>query len=119
VYLCLTDEETVTNARAGHILARETPTHAELGIVTIKTPSGSPRVLPYMDGTLEQEEARRRRHHELAIDRAIEAVRYSSRDCPQCGYPVADYRVYCQVCWFGIGRDLEEYVTLCWISGRE
>jgi hypothetical protein len=66
-----------------------------------------------------QKEVCRRRHRELAIDRAIQAVQYASRDCPQCGYPVADYRLYCQVYWFVIGRDLDECVTLRWIGGRE
>jgi hypothetical protein len=75
--------------------------------------------LAWVEGTPEQEDARRRHHRELAIDRAIEAVRYSSRDCPQCGYPVADYRVDCHACGLGIGRDLDDYVTLRWISGRE
>src|SRR5689334_2334036 len=31
VYLCATDEETVAHARAGNVIARETPTDAELG----------------------------------------------------------------------------------------
>jgi biotin synthase-related radical SAM superfamily protein len=54
--------------------------------------------------TPRQAEASRLIDRELAIDDAIENVRYSTRSCPGCEYPAPDWRVYCRVCGFEFGR---------------
>jgi hypothetical protein len=104
VYLCSTDEETAAHAKAGHVIAREAPTDAELGTKYREIASGILLPLAWGDPTPEQAAARDRRLREFAIDAAIGAVRYASRDCPRCRYPVADYRVTCHVCGMAIGR---------------
>ena len=104
VYLCATDEETAACTRAGHVIARETPTDAELGTVFNEIAPGLALPEAWGPGTPEQEQARRRRTRELTIDDAIRAVRYSSRDCPGCHYPVPNYRLTCYVCGLQVGR---------------
>jgi hypothetical protein len=104
VHLCSTDEETVAHARAGHVIARETPTDAELGTEYAECAPGLFLPLAWGEPTPEQAAARGRRLREFAIDAALGAVRYASRDCPWCRYPVADYRVTCHVCRMAIGR---------------
>jgi hypothetical protein len=99
VYLCDTDPETVAHAKAGHCIAREEPKHSELGTVFHGLDA-----LAWGPPTRGQAEARRRRGQEQAINHAIKAVRWSSRDCPGCHYPVPDYRVSCYVCGLEIGR---------------
>ena len=105
VYLCASDEETAACARAGRVIARETPTQDELGTVFSKSAEGL--ALPEAwgpPGTPEQQQARRQYARELGIDEVIRAVRYSTRDCPGCHYPVPDYRLTCYVCGLLVGR---------------
>ena len=104
VYLCDTDEETSACARAGRVIARETPTDEELGSEFHEIAPGHKLPLAWMPGTPEQEQARHRRSREQRIDDAIGAVRYSSRDCPECHYPIPNYRRTCYVCGFLAGR---------------
>jgi hypothetical protein len=105
VFYCVTDAETVAHARAGQVVARETPTEVELG--TEYDDRGRP--MPWrVDITPEQQEAHRRRFLEMAIDDSIRRVRYSSRDCPVCHFPVPDYRKTCHICWLEVGRVLDE-----------
>jgi hypothetical protein len=118
-YLCATDEETVAHAKAGHVITRETPTDAELGTEYAEIAPGLARPLAWLPGTPEQEEARRRRAREQAIDDALRTVRYASRDCPGCSYPVPNYRVTCRVCGAVVGRVYGADGNLHWAGGPE
>jgi hypothetical protein len=99
VYLCTTDSETIAHARAGDCIAREMPDSSEaqrlyLGKPEFPEPPATPRQIaaaPLID-------------REVAIDDAIENVRYSTRSCPRCEYPAPDWRVCCRVCGFHFGR---------------
>ncbi|MDR3637829.1 MAG: hypothetical protein P4L84_28745 [Isosphaeraceae bacterium] len=97
-YLCATDEETVTHARAGHCIAREMPDAFELPRVYVGQPAGLPPVTP------QQEEARRAMLRERGVDDAIKNAQRSSRCCARCKYPAPDWRVECRVCGFEMGR---------------
>jgi hypothetical protein len=112
VYLCGTDEETVALARAGHHIAREEPTDVELGRIYDGLSCQALGTL-----TPEQADAHRRMERERAINDAIMNLRYSSRDCPRCHYPVPDYRVACRVCGFETGRVYDEDGNLNWANG--
>ncbi|MGA2706284.1 MAG: hypothetical protein ABSH35_35075 [Isosphaeraceae bacterium] len=87
MYLCATDEETVAHARAGNVIARETPTDAELGTEYAEIAPGLTLPLAWLPGTPEQEVVRLRRAREQAINDAIRLVRYASRGCP--GVPLS------------------------------
>jgi hypothetical protein len=104
VYLCATDEETVAQVREGHVIAREEPTDVELGSQYAECAPGVFVPLAWREPTPQQAVARARRLREFAINDAIGAARYASRDCPRCRYPVADYRVTCRVCGLVVGR---------------
>src|SRR5258708_28926819 len=117
VYLCVTDEETVTHAKAGHCIAREEPTDAELGTEYVELAPGFSLPLAWIDGSPGQEEARRRLARERAINDAIRTVRFASRDCPRCHYPVPDYRVTCHICGFETGRVYDKDGNLHWAGG--
>jgi hypothetical protein len=119
VYPCATDEETVAHARAGNAIARETPTCAELGTEYAEIALGLTLPEAWPPGTPEQEMARRRRARERAIDDAIRLVRYASRNCPGCHYPVPNYRVTCRICGFAVGRVYDEDGNLRWPGGPE
>ena len=46
VYLCLTDEETLDHARAGHCVARVIPDESELGSMILGRPKHVPPTTP-------------------------------------------------------------------------
>jgi hypothetical protein len=95
VYLCTTDEQTIAHAKAGHCIAREelvdSGPRLRLGKIT------PPKIT-------ELTEAQRRTLREFGINEAIRAAQSASRSCPECGYPVTDWRVTCRVCGFKLGR---------------
>ena len=97
VYFCTTDAETVAHARAGDCIAREAPDSSEARRLFL----GQGAVPP---ATPRQEEAEWLLQRESGIDEAIEDLRYSSRSCPECEFPAADWRLYCKVCGFEVGR---------------
>jgi predicted amidophosphoribosyltransferase len=39
---------------------------------------------------------------------ALKDAKYSSRLCPQCGFPVPDWLRACRVCGFTVGRHTQE-----------
>jgi hypothetical protein len=86
------------------VIARETPTEAELGSVFDESEPGRKIPLAWGRGTPEQEQARRRRLQELKINEAIVSARHASRDCPGCYYPIPDYIPSCYVCDLLVGR---------------
>jgi predicted amidophosphoribosyltransferase len=96
VYLCSSDEETLSHARAGHCVAREIPDASELPAMYIGQPKHVPPATP------EQEEAERRTNRERWIDDALKNLR-SPHACPQCHYPVPAWRTRCRVCGLVLG----------------
>lgn len=97
VYFCTTDAETIAHARAGDCIARAIPNSSEMRTVYL----GQGEVPP---ATPQQAVAEELFQREQAIYDAIENVRYSTRHCPRCEYPAPDWRPYCRVCGFEIGR---------------
>lgn len=99
VYLCSSAEETLEHARAGHCIAREEPHPSELPRMIL----GRPSVLSVV--TADQERAhtwaRRERGITILVRGRLEAT---SRPCPECGYPVPNFRKSCYVCGLEIGR---------------
>jgi hypothetical protein len=95
VFLCISDAEAVTHARAGHCIAKPAPVRRGLTLTL-----GEPEVQPTPEELLLQEEASR----ESAKTDALRTVEYASRMCPVCGYPCADWLKSCRVCGFEIGR---------------
>ena len=91
VYLCVSDEETLDHAKAGHCIARELPDNSELPVMYL----GQPRVQPVP--TPEQDEALRRLHRERGIDDALKNVN-ATRACAECGFPFPSWRSRCRVC---------------------
>jgi hypothetical protein len=98
VYFCMTDEETIAHARAGHCIARETPDSGEQSVLCI----GQPKDVP--PPTEAEREADRLLFRERGIDDAIKNALRSSRVCSGCGYPAPDWRLDCRVCGFRMGR---------------
>lgn len=98
VYLCTTDEATISHARAGHCIAREVPDNTELPHFVIGRPTELPKFTPA------QEEAQRWNRRESGIDDAIRNAQDAPRTCPQCGYPAQAWRKTCRVCGYEMGR---------------
>ena len=97
VYFCVTDEETIAHAKAGHCIAREVPDSSELPAVYVGMPKNVPERTP------EQERAGKWFARERAIDDSIKNSD-SIRSCPNCNFPAPPWRVSCRVCRFEIGR---------------
>lgn len=105
VHFCTTDRETIEHAKAGHCIAREFPKDG---------PGDLPRTMylgladhPSEPWTPEQIELSRWQKKESNIDDAIRSAKHSTRSCPECSFPVPDWRVACRVCGFEIGRARE------------
>jgi len=97
VYLCVSDEETLEHARAGHCVARERPDFSELPRMIL----GQPKVVPQETET--QRKALRWKHRESGIDDSLANIK-AQRCCPSCGFPAPDWRKSCRVCGYGFGR---------------
>jgi hypothetical protein len=98
VYFCVTDEETIAHAKAGHCIAREGPDQAELPTIVV----GKPVRVP--EPNLSQSEALDWKIRELNVDDSIRNATRWRRGCPRCSYPAPDWRVACRVCGFQMGR---------------
>ncbi|HTL27611.1 MAG TPA: hypothetical protein VL282_00255 [Tepidisphaeraceae bacterium] len=97
VYLCSTDDETLSHARAGHCIARMIPDESELPVMYL----GQPKHVP--PTTLKQDEALRLTHRERGIDDALKNLK-APRSCPRCHYPAPSWRSSCRVCGLELGR---------------
>lgn len=98
VYFCVTDEETIVHAKAGHCIAREVPDSSELPAIYVGMPKNVPVRTP------EQEQAANWFARERAIDDSIKNSD-SVRSCPRCKFPSPPWRVSCRVCGFAMSRD--------------
>lgn len=98
VYFCVTDEETIAHAKAGHCIAREGPDQSELPAIIV----GKPRDIP--ERTPVQSEAVAWKIREMHLDDSIQNVTRWTRACPRCSYPAPDWRMTCRVCGFEMGR---------------
>jgi len=81
VFLCMTDEETIAHAKAGHCIAREEPHESQMPRLAMGRPSES------LARTPRQREAERRATREMGIDDAIRNAARAVRECPECHYP--------------------------------
>lgn len=97
VYLCSTDDETLSHAHAGHCIARVIPDEAELPVMYLGQPK---HVAPT---TPAQEEALRLTHRERGIDDALKNLN-APRCCPRCQYPSPSWRSSCRVCGLGFSQ---------------
>lgn len=97
VFFCVTDEETIAHARAGHCIAREVPGSSELPAVYV----GMPRIA--LERTPQQQQAAEWLSRERAIDDSIKNAD-SSRSCPHCNFPAPAWRLSCRVCGYEMGR---------------
>lgn len=79
VYYCVTDEETIAHARAGHCIARKVPDCSELANVLV---IGQADEIP--KPTLKQEEVEKAMSRESGILDAIRNAHRSTRACPEC-----------------------------------
>lgn len=99
VYLCRSDEETLSHAIANHCIAREEPDDSEMPAMIIGRPARPPEL------SLRQADALRWRRREHGIAQAIASIpAMTARRCPDCSYPVPDWRVSCYVCDRELGR---------------
>jgi len=92
VYFCVTDAETIDHARAGHCIARVLPSASEQPAFVIGRPENPRRP------TRSQQKAQEWMQRERAIDALLRGVIPTARTCPECSYPVPDYRDQCRVC---------------------
>jgi hypothetical protein len=96
VYFCATDEETMAHADQGHCVARSAPHRSELPMIVLGKPDAE--WLRAHRSTPLQEEAGRIASRESRINDALDNLRYSSRRCSACGYPVPSWWHACRVC---------------------
>ena len=97
VYLCTTDAETLSHARAGHCVARELPDESELPVIYLGRPTNPPPITESHERALEWT------YRERGIDDSLKNFD-SERCCPKCEFPAPDWRVDCRVCGFKMGR---------------
>lgn len=99
VHYCRTDAETLAHGRAGHCVAREEPDRSELPKLVLGRPAVPVEV------TEQQAVAQRRSAREHGISRLLNGrLEGTSRECPECAWPVPDFRVRCYVCGAHVGR---------------
>lgn len=97
VYFCVSDEETISHAKAGHCIAREIPDSSQLPVVFLGMPENVPEPTP------EQVGAQEWYGREEAILDSIQNAN-SRRSCPRCNFPAPPWRTTCRVCGFEMGR---------------
>lgn len=100
VYLCVTDEETLQHAQAGHCIARELPDESELPRMLLGF-IGDPEEIPEEPESVV--EARRWRSREAGIDDSLANIE-AERQCPKCHFPAPDWRETCRVCGYEFGH---------------
>jgi hypothetical protein len=96
VYFCATDEETMAHADQGHCVARSAPHPSELPMMVLGHPDAE--WLRAHRPTPLQQEAGLIASRESRIDAALDNLRYASRRCSECGYPVPPWWRACRVC---------------------
>jgi hypothetical protein len=97
VHFCVSDEETIAHAKAGHCIAREVPYNSELPAVYVGMPKS------VSERTPQQEQAAKWSMRERGIDDSIKNAD-SVRACPKCDFPAPPWRISCRVCGFEMGR---------------
>jgi hypothetical protein len=101
VFFCVTDDDAVAHARAGHCIAKPVSDLSSLPSVplVVGQPEVPPRKLTPEQWLLKEEADR-----ENAKTYSLRDVDYASRMCPRCSYPCAEWLRSCGVCGYGIGR---------------
>src|SRR3954453_8619995 len=93
VHFCVTDEETVEHAKAGHCIAREIPDTGQRNVVV-----GMPNIQEKKQSP-EEVEASKWASRERGIDDSIRNID-SARCCARCNYPAPPWRIHCRVCGY-------------------
>lgn len=95
VFLCVGDAEALAHAREGHCIAMPGEDGSAAALMRVG--------MPEQPLTPKQERLINADCLDLAKTRALQALKYSSRFCPQCGYPCPDWREHCLVCSYQLG----------------
>ena len=98
VVLCESDAAALTQAKLGHCVALRR--HTGDGVRMLKVGMLKPSDEPSPD---ERAEQRAYILDEMKTE-ALRALKYSSRFCPQCGFPCPNWYEYCRVCHHPVGR---------------
>jgi hypothetical protein len=99
VYFCASDAEAIRHALQGACIAKPMPESPRSDGVMLGRPEPpEPPLDP--EGLARLAEYDREREK----TRALRNLKYSSRNCPECGYPCPDWARTCRVCGFQIGR---------------
>ena len=108
VHLVHTDAETVAHARAGQCIARAEPHRDDITVPRAAAYLGRPAL---DERRISPEEAAAERvgwdfhRREMRITWLVNGrVEAASRDCPECQFPVPDFRKSCFVCGCEVGR---------------
>jgi len=96
VFLCASDAEALAHARQGHCIAMPGE-DGSIGPLAMRVG------MPKEPLTPEQEASVRAYQLDNAKTKALQALKYSSRFCPQCGYPCPDWKEFCRVCRHRVG----------------
>lgn len=104
VHFCRDDQELLVHARRGDCVAKLAPSDDELPHLMLGEPS-----LADLERTGSGDPVKRENQRisgvEADKDEALANMKYSSRPCPDCGFPVACFWKACRVCGLEIGLD--------------
>lgn len=99
VYFCSTDSEAVEHAIQGHCIAKTEPDVRGLRTIRLGKPTlADPKLSTEHEAVLAEFRREADKSH------ALRDLRYASRFCPECSYPVSDWLRTCRVCGLAIGR---------------
>ncbi|HEX4646536.1 MAG TPA: hypothetical protein VH598_13115 [Verrucomicrobiae bacterium] len=97
VFFCQTDAEALDHAKRGNCVAL--PRHTGEGVPLTWVGMVGRRIEPP-----DVAAARHAYNRDNTITAALQAFSYSSRFCPECGFPVPDWYESCMVCGYKIGK---------------
>ena len=100
VHLCTTDASIMEHARQGDCVAWFSPPTDNLPAYGVL---GQPTV-PSPPPTAEQMAALKTVHLDAAKTEELNKLKYSSRFCPECGFPCPNWYEACRVCGYSVGR---------------
>ncbi len=99
VFFCSSDADAIAHAQKGHCIAMPVPKSARHGPTMMRRPK-----LPLAPLSAKEAAALAAYQKEESKSHALRDIKYASRHCPDCGYPVSDWLPTCRVCGFKIGR---------------
>ena len=96
VFLCESDEETISHAEQGHCIARRAPRTDDIPGIVVGEPDSE--WLQAHQPTAQQEEARKWNQRERNINDALNNLKFTANRCSACGYPLPSWWEACRVC---------------------